>query len=638
MSTIFGKYDGTGLPDIEEFERRFGELAGRVDTTLAGNESRFAAADLARAQAAFGEVQRGLLQMAPVLRPPQTFIDAVMTGTVNVLVLGDSISAGSDLMYPNSWVQNFTQMLQLQIPWINWNVVNLSIGGRNLTNLANPLFQSPGDFSFSQNLGGSSSQHWPDGTPTAGKAWRDYAKDTAPDLVILAHQENHGTSVPDLQNAFESFRDYSATWAKAPWFAFVSGLLPTVNPAAGDGIYLASQTGRQALADWNRHTAIYNGYGLIDCNSLFRMLRDGRRAETAPFVVEQNFRYWGTEAWYTAQGATAPVLDGPLMTFGAAGTVIQRRGVGARDIDISADFFPDAGAITRVSYRQIDAAIQNSGYTVQFTQDTGQVELFYNAVSIGVGSIPPGSTHHNLRVKATGPLHEVYINSKRLLKVVHQANPFAGVVSMGFSVGTGKMVALNLLMAREVVTAPPYLTERELLGDGDWPANASSDGGDGIHHPSTKGIFAFYLPAVQAFIGQLKTVFNRAATVSAGRTEAAITAPINLAFDPVAGSACTVTVPVARMVTVSIAFGYKNTGAVSGQLRLMIDGAVYDTFYLPSTPEADKRTLGVSVPVLLGRGTHVFSLAWGGTPNGQAAMSSGGGGGARTLAVTAPAA
>lgn len=636
MSTIFGKYEGAGLPDVEEFERRFAELTGRVDTTLAGNDAKFVASDLARALAAFGEVQRGMLQMGPVLRPTQGFIDACMRGKVTIVVPADSISAGADALYPNGWVQNFTQMLQLQMPWIDWNVINLSIGGRNMINLADPLFQSPGEFSFSPNLGGPSSQWWPDGTPTPLKAWRDYVRDCEPDLIIMAHQENQGTSVPALQNAFEAFRDYSATWAKKPWFAFVSGALPTTNPAAGDGQYLAAQTGRQALADWNRHTAIYNGYGLIDCNGLFRMLRDGRRTETAPFVVERDFRYWGTEAWYTVQGA-APVLDGGMMTFAEPATLIQRRGNGARDIDICCDFIPNAGAVTRLSYRQTDDTNQNSGYTVQYTQDNGLLKLYSGVAEIGAWNIAPAATH-NLRVKATGPLHEVFLNGKRVLKVIHHAGSFAGSVSLGYAVGAGKIASFHLCAAREFVAAPAYATEQDLLGAGDWLTNPSSGGGDGIHHPSVKGIFAFYLPAVQVFIDQLKTIFNRSATVTAGRSSAAISAPVDAAFAAIDGTECTVTIPVTRQVMVNIALGYRNAGQVSGVLRLMIDGALYESFYLPQTTGDDNHPFSTTIPVLLGSGTHAFALAWGGTPPGQAAMTSGGGGGARTLAVTVQAA
>jgi hypothetical protein len=606
--------------------------------TLSQVNSLLATEALYRAQAGFAEEQREFLAPRPQIRPNQTFIKAIMSGTVNIVICGDSISEGADSWYVNSWAQNFEQMLRVQIPWITWKVTNLSISGRSIGNLADPAYVSPGSFNYAACTGGITSQAWPDGTYTSGKAWRDYVQDYTPDLIIMAHQENSGDTGDAYQTSLLSFIAYTQTWTKKPWFTFVSMHLPTAynNPTYGMAFANAQQQ-RQSLSDINRHLAIYNGYGLIDNNSIMRMMRDGVRREHAPFVVETAFRYWGNSAkWGLLAGGTMPTLSAGVLTFSASASYVCRLDVTARDVDISANFNPPSGGVDRISYRVQNVTDNLSGYSVQYDRTTGVINLYYLANGVAAYTVPspPGlGTPHNLRVKATGPWHEIFFNGKRVLSAVHGTLNYAGAILIGYPSGSsgGTISTPYICYAPEDVEAQQFTNEQYLLGNypADYSTNPDSLGGDGIHHLSIKGVFLLMLPACQRFINDLKRFFERPQVLgTAVGTSITNTSGAMVTL----GQAITITLSQTQNVKVDVTFGYQNTATSDGVLAVMLDGVNTQSWWLAPTtannPGNNPRPLTVSTIMQLGAGTHTIDLGWQGTN-----LSSGGGGGTRYLTV-----
>lgn len=583
-----------------------------------------------RALAAYAEINRRYLGFLPVMRPTAAFVKAMLDGEVNITVVGDSISAGADTFYPNGWVQNYAEMLRAQIPWVKWNIINLSIGGASLYNLTDSGFVSPGNFSFFPNAGGLTTQWWPLGTHTSGWTWLQYVKETEPDMIILAHQENMGTSVPGMSNAFDALLAETSTWPVAPWYTLVSCFLPTKNPDIPGGYYLA-QSGRQAIADWIRHKALAEGYGLIDVNALFRMLRDGIRAETVELVVEQAWAGYGDPLKWTVTGA-APEVSGANFTF--TNSTIQRISH-QRDFDITADHFTASGGISAFRYRLTDQANELSGYSVQFNPGTRLLQLFYGASVIASENAPGSGLSFNLRVKATGSHHMVFISGKKVIDVVHHAGSFAGTMVFGAATGLVVIVSPTLCLGVLKEQSPAYFTEEDLfgvyLGSPSDPANWR--GGDGIHHLSSAGVYRTYLPAVQEHVREFVKLFSRACTVGNGYFTHAITGPVGAGtLDNVFNHNCEVVVPHATGAMAHITWGYSNTDTAAGQLQLFINGVASRIFWLNPTSGSTVSSLNVSVPLDLVAGRNSIALYWGAT---SVAMTSGGSpANGRSLAVT----
>ncbi|MGE7139133.1 hypothetical protein ACQKIE_16020 [Luteibacter sp. NPDC031894] len=107
---------------------------------------------------------------------------------------------------------------------------------------------------------------------TPGKAWIDYVKDLAPDLVIFSFGMNDSTAVK--VNEYINTMSYVNGWAKIPSVVFCTNLVP--NPAStafpeGE----AGNEGRDMAAGLTRSFAKYNGLGLLDFHRKVCMVRDG---------------------------------------------------------------------------------------------------------------------------------------------------------------------------------------------------------------------------------------------------------------------------------------------------------------------------------------------------------------------------
>lgn len=586
----------------------------------------------ARAMASYGEPQRRALAQTSVARPNRTFINALIAGEVTIVVANDSISEGADTWYCNAWVRNFAEMLRTQMPWITWNVVNLSLGGRGLRDLQDPAFTSPDSFYRAPKTGGLDSEVWPGGSVVAGRAWRDYVRDAAPDLIIMGHQENMGEDVNFFEQCWNSFKTYTETWAKKPWFCLAPTFLPTIRTDVYDGAFAAAQVGRQAIADFLRLTAMQRGYGLIDVNSQFRMLRDGRRTEVVPYRVERDFRYWGdTDEWQTVNGG-APSQAGGVMSFGA-GSVISRVGATARDIDVSANVSPAVNAVFRVSYRSYKTF---PVYSVQYGLTSGAVQLYYGTTVIAAATVVPTGIC-NIRVRATGARHDVFYNGQLVISTTHTSCTYHGTVSVGFPAGSGAVTDFFLALATEADVAPQYFNEVEIFGTypGSLTTDPDSDGGDGIHHLSNRGVFLVYLTAAQQFIDQVKGILARPQLATSGGQSAAISAPTNQSLVSIPENTCHLNLGSEQMGMAQISFGYRNLGASPGVLQLRVAGAPVASWWLPTTATDDQpHEFSTSAPILVPAGPVDVSLAWGVTPAGQPAMTSGGGGGSRTLSIS----
>lgn len=625
--------------------KRWTVYQGITDVELT---AKFLERDKLRGESSYSVEQMLDLTPQPFIRPSPAFIKAIMSGTVKVAIVGDSISAGADLWYSNSYAQNFTQMLKQKFPWIKWNVVNYAIGGRAAGNLASATYTpEEGAYSFPVNTGSGniSSQYWPTGS-VPGKAWRDHVKDEAPDLIVYAFGMNDGTDLNFFAASVNSFLAYANTWTKKPWFILNSCYLPTEQVIGGNPFWRDVQKGQQELADFVRHAAIANGFGLIDVNATYRMLREGVRREYAAFKHELNFRYWGDATkWKSLYGV--PTFTDGVLSYGSAG--LMCRLIEARDIDESYDFRIDSPeGVARLNYRSRTGEPDNSSYAVQVSPSkvdlySGNTLVFTSFV--GTNPIVVGQ-YNNMRVKATGARHEVWINGVQQIDTLHDGNFFAGSVFIGSAQGAVSIKNMVLTYAEESVTAEPYFNEIDLLGTppyGDLYGNPDSTGGNAINHPSTKGSYLYYVPAVKRMLEQLAdAVFSRQVTLFDRGTSAISTTANTVVGIPDAEH--TITIGSQRVAIVTLTFGYVNVGPIPGIIQLNVNGAAYDSWYLPRTdvtaggfPGSEMRPFSISLPVELVAGTYTFAWSWIGGGNGQAEITSGGvgvGGSSRTSSIT----
>lgn len=545
------------------------------------------------------------LSPRPVMRPNRAMKNAIAAGTIKVVIVGDSISEGASLFYPNTYAQNLTQMLVREVPYITWNIVNLSIGGFGMGNLADSAFVAPTSFDRPRNSNYDASQVWPNGSVN-GKSWRDHVKDEAPDLVILAMGMNDGTDVVAFTNNFTSFYNYSQTWTKKPWFTLNACYLPipTLPP------YDTFQIPGQAIADTLRSLSLINGFGLIDPNAIYRYLHDGVSREYIPQVQEGSFRYWGDATkWFTQNTNPITIVSGTA----TINNNLAIRSIYARDIDVLVDFKPAAtSAVTRISYRMQNDTDTISGYSVQWNNSAGgTVELYFGAglVASATGVGFTAGVLRTMRVKASGELHEIYLDNFKLITYTNTYGMSSGHIALGYPAGGGTAKPA-LLYAADQIIAPSLFTHAEIMGiTNDIFTNPDSIGGNGINHLSTLGTHLVYVHAARDWVQDLKGVLNRPRVSFA--TDASGITYSNAAYAAIPGCSITQKIYEDSTVRVDISLGYKNTGSSVGRVQLVIDGSVAETWTIPAEASPPSmRTFNATYIGQIFSGSHTYLLQW----------------------------
>lgn len=546
------------------------------------------------------------LSPRPVMLPYAAFKAALATGYCTIAIVGDSISEGASLYFPNTYAQNLTQMLKREIPSVVWNVVNLSIGGYGMSNLVDPGFVAGTSFSRPRNSSYDASQVWPNGSSN-GVSWRDHVKALAPDLIILALGMNDGTDAIAFCNNLNTFVAYTQTWAKHPWFTLNACYLPTSASAP----YSTFQVPGQAMADTMRSLALMNGFGLIDPNAIYRYLNDGVTREYIPQIQESGFRYYpNTASWMPETGGAISLANGvATMTNNRLIRLIS-----ARDIDLLCSCTPaDNTSVFRISYRLLDPTSSMSGYSVQWdSSNGGEVTLYYGAnlvasqTSVGFSA----STMRTLRVKASGELHEVWLDNFPLISYKSVFGLSAGAFSAGLANGSGTLNPAFLYGADFIAVTPPPYTFAQLMGTtNDIYTNPDSVGGNGINHLSTLGTHLVYVTAVNEWLREIQRLMPRVRT--AYSRDASAISYSNAVYANIPGCAITLKNDEDSTVRVDISIGYKNPGASNGRIQLLVDGAVAETWVIPSggSPTAmgtfNAHYFG---PILAG--VHNYQLQW----------------------------
>lgn len=468
----------------------------------------------------------------PILAPNATFIAAIQASQathsqVNVVLVGTSITAASDLNFPNSAAQQLRQKLLNEIPGINWNVIDMAIPGSTMANLASGSFTAPGSYFYPVNSGQTTNafdtdgMFWPNGS-TNGLAWRDAIQYFQPHLIVLEDGMNDLPNADSFMQSFTNFYSYTQTWARKPWFALATMYLPTTNfpPYNLPGYQAAGR----AIADFQRWTAISNGFGLIDMNAWYLFQRNGQREEQIPFSKASYMMDWPTN-WVTVLGSAPTVTNATATTYFPSGSSVAYTNSYSRDVDLQATWVPITGSeVLGFTYRMTNSVASTSGFSAYYTPSSGAWNLYYGTNTVAFGTV--GTNYQfGMRVKATGMRHEIWINNSEVCNTNYPLGMFYGYAGLGAYVGQANASYVLLNSATNYyanvpsVSAPGPLTEGYLLGTTNpvYPQLQYLDtggapnfrmGGNATNHLSVVGEFSTYNAAMCSFVEQMKRMLT----------------------------------------------------------------------------------------------------------------------------------
>lgn len=276
-------------------------------------------------------------------------------------------------------------------------------------------------------------------------------------------------------------------WDSVPDIVFVTNMVPSIETSIGDYSTIDAQEGRDFVAGYVRNYALRYDYGLIDLNRQCNMVRDGfdvrsssqvrsvtnQAISDSAYVADTPCRdYWMSNA---INGTESEILSyykntNPIsFTIGRGSSdVVFVRGEGDEGTaTISIDFY--CGGLIESVDTTVLVPTSNHSLIVS-KQDNALTVAYYT--------------------NSTGEFTEVYVE-KRLMSHGGRFYPRAGY----FGVNDSPFSVINFSYGEHELNKP-VLTNDEIWGD-HTATDASTqmpNGGNGINHPTTKGVKAIYDP------------------------------------------------------------------------------------------------------------------------------------------------
>lgn len=310
--------------------------------------------------------------------------------------------------------------------------------------------------------------------------WLDYIEALNPDVLFLAWGMNDTKNFVTAQ--FRAVLDHLQTWSKVPDIIFINTMVPS-RMTNMDGISdFLSQEGRDFNAGYIRTWAEYQGYGLIDLNRQYNILRYGID------VTKSKLLKTTTSRVSTSTTYTVPDIE-ECKDFGW-------------DIDfnnISGTFW---GSELRFAISPHSPNFSNSESFVDISDDGGflKIELIDN-------DDVPGRYFTNTTLIVTPAISSnfnitFFVKSGYLSILLDDVVLYEGRVRRHGGIFRPKVSFANLsvepmeafFFMGESISYSSVITDRDMWGGGD----GGVEGGNDINHPTSLGANTVYSPLFDA--------------------------------------------------------------------------------------------------------------------------------------------
>lgn len=201
----------------------------------------------------------------PTVRPEhlKRFHLAVASGTVNVVIVGDSIwnIGGSIISVADLISTDFVDELKKQNPGATINIYNYTIGGKNWGDMWSDSSQPPAWFDNDKKLN-----------------WKEFVAAANPDLIV-AHSggnDGYGFDCVAFHNWINYYNDTSQSgMSHVPSIIFGITYQPSLGSSVLDYNQTVNQNGIDFCSTYIRNYSIANNYGYLDFARWHAMCRDG---------------------------------------------------------------------------------------------------------------------------------------------------------------------------------------------------------------------------------------------------------------------------------------------------------------------------------------------------------------------------
>lgn len=304
------------------------------------------------------------------------------------------------------------------------------------------------------------------------KQWLDYVHDLNPDLLFLAFGMNDSNGFDASQ--MHAVIDKILLWTKVPSIVIVTNPVPSIATTYGGGSGFGdktSQEGRDYVANYERCVAEFYGYGLLDINRQFNLIRDGRDITNCygTMLALQSGAYAvGTECHeYAFEGGISSWTNGKAIRCTVSAN-------GSDYVDIT-----------------------KNGTTLSiYAQSSGRIPYYTNTYTLpyaNIGSIGIRITSTRCVVTVEGETEVFRFN------LLRHGGLFTPRISWNDNQTSGPFATYTLSQS----TPEPVnqsLTDEDIFGNPENPSagNVLPYGGNGVNHYSSLGISHIVRPVVES--------------------------------------------------------------------------------------------------------------------------------------------
>ena len=410
----------------------------------------------------------------------KTFIDSLIKGSSTVTFWGDSITQGADFIDgKDRYVELYTDILKKEFSGVEFNIKNFGIGGRKIEHAFDANYTSPNNFSTS----------W---STVSGKSWREYVKDSNPDLLFIAFGMNGASSIIANKNALQGIMEYITTWDKIPTIVLITNWTPRVGYVTDE-----ERVFRNAIASSTREYAKLSGISVLDVNRVYNLLRYGYDENVKITNKSVNFNdEWMLEGNVSGDNFSKTVNS-------SLGYCIRKQK--AKDFKVNATFKTNAN-VSSVKFR-------NSFY-ILFDSILNEVRIYDYAGHRIKECKYTFADSSNISVYVNESLINVYINNVLILTVNSFYDFREGYLALGSEVG-GTVISnlsINDYINKRVT---PKLKDDDIVGNFvlDDYTTKLPNGGNGVNHPTSQGIIYLYKKPMLDFVNSVKYYYNYFETV-----------------------------------------------------------------------------------------------------------------------------
>lgn len=258
----------------------------------------------------------------PTAQPPgdrNAIRAAIARGEATVVFVGDSITAGADVPYDDSWPALMAEDLREAHPNVKFRFVNLALPGRSLVQALDDHYvaldhEVAAPTGYFMPLGNT--VLWAGGSKP-GQSWKQAVVAQNPDLVIIAFGMNDVSGDGD---AFRKISDWLASSYKlAPTHPSIA-MVATILPSRTAKEYLGLEGNIDKAAEAARLAALDSGATLIDANAYMKRLRDGKARYALGLLGGAEFVLLGGIPLLGGNGINHPSIIGHRLIYRQAYT------------------------------------------------------------------------------------------------------------------------------------------------------------------------------------------------------------------------------------------------------------------------------------------------------------------------------